>query len=420
MSPITHRLTLPRAAVGLALTAMLLGVAPERAAATSPAVTRQAAAANAAFLAYAPPPPAALALCLVDTGVNANEDTTAGLVSATAIDGGTPADVDPLMHGTVDAAVAGGAGHGVLGAWPQLKIVSVRATSVPNPGQSPTIQFDDYINGVNECTRDIASARVAAIDLPLASQIPPTPDQRDAFSNAVAQAQAKGISILAAAGNAPGSVQLPASQPGVVAVGAGDPNNATCPFSATTGLTFYAPGCGIDEISTTDDPFCCGNGTSQASAFAAAVLVALRSYDPALTASQAVDTLLASTHNGHLDATAAFHAVGLDDVITAGNAAIATMTPAPTSTVAPARVARPHVTSVVWRQGVLTIRLKSIPKGTTLHVTITFAHRRARHLTTTRARLRVRTARPKRVKLRLERRGASGPTVTVAIAHRAA
>ena len=62
-----------------------------------------------------------------------------GLVHATALDGGTPNDVDPLWHGTIDAAVAGGAGHGVLGAWPRLKIVSVRATDVPSPGQHPDV-----------------------------------------------------------------------------------------------------------------------------------------------------------------------------------------------------------------------------------------------------------------------------------------
>ncbi|MEY2515405.1 MAG: hypothetical protein QOJ89_2763, partial [bacterium] len=81
--------------------------------AASPPITTQAAAANAAFLAYAPPPAGgAKAHCLVDTGVNPTPDTTPGLVSAVALDGGTANDVDPLWHGTIDAAVAGGAGYG--------------------------------------------------------------------------------------------------------------------------------------------------------------------------------------------------------------------------------------------------------------------------------------------------------------------
>ena len=83
------------------------------------------------------------------------------------------------------------------------------------------------------------------------SVIPPTPDQVEDFDNAVSQAQAKGIAILAAAGNEPGPVQLPGSQPGILAVGAGDTvGGGICPFSASTGLTFFAPGCTIDQIDT--------------------------------------------------------------------------------------------------------------------------------------------------------------------------
>ncbi len=110
-------------------------------------MTRQAAAADGTFLDYAPPPPGgAGALCLVDTGVTANADTTPGLAAATALDGGSGGDVDPLAHGTIDAATAGGSGHGgLLGAWPQLKIVSVRSTDVPSPGTEPSFEFNDYV-----------------------------------------------------------------------------------------------------------------------------------------------------------------------------------------------------------------------------------------------------------------------------------
>ncbi|MCA1677487.1 MAG: S8/S53 family peptidase, partial [Actinobacteria bacterium] len=249
------------AGLGLALSATSAGAA-------SPLVTAQAAAANAAFLAYAPPPPGgARALCLVDTGVNAIADTAPGLVSATALDGGTGNDVDPLLHGTIDAAIAGGAGHGVLGAWPQLKIVSVRATDVPSPGQVPTFQYDDYVLGTKQCSKPVAGVQIAVIDLPLASMIPPTPDQAEEFNNAVTQAQTKGISIVAAAGNDTADIQLPGNEPGVLPVGAGDRNNALCSFSPSNGLTFFAPGCFIDQIDRNGEAFCCGNGTSQASAF---------------------------------------------------------------------------------------------------------------------------------------------------------
>jgi len=385
--------------------------------AASPPITVQAAAANAAFLAYAPPPQGgARALCLVDTGVNPTPDTTPGLVSATALDGGTGTDVDPQWHGTIDAAVAGGAGHGVLGAWPQLKIVSVRATDDPTPGQSPSFQYDDYVKGIRQCTEQHAAPGVAVIDLPLSSIIPPTPDQAQEFANAVDLAASRGISILAAAGNQPGPIQLPGGQPGVLPVGAGDASNAICPFSASTGLTFYAPGCGIDQISTSGETFCCGNGTSQASAFAAAVLVALRSYKPELTATQAVRQLLSTTRNGHLDVAVAFRAAGLDAIVDAGTAAIpkpAVPPAAPTTAVR--RVPRPSVKRVTWRRGVLEIALKSFPKGARLHAKVAFARRKPLFIGTTRQRLRARMPLPRRVELRHSRDGVSSATVTVKV-----
>jgi len=412
-------------ACGLTLATLVLALTASVAGAASPVITRQATSANSVFLAYAPAPPAAAkALCLVDSGVNATPDTTPGLVSATALDGGTGADVDPLWHGTIDAAIAGGSGHGVLGAWPQLKIVSVRATDIPSPGQKPSFQFDDYTGAIKDCAeRDISGVQIAAIALPLSSVIPPTPDQAQEFAEAVALAQGKGISILAAAGNEPGPTQLPGSQPGILAVGAGNRGTVPCSFSPTTGLTFFAPGCGLDQIDTAGNAFCCGNGTSQASAFAAGVLVALRSYDPTLTAARAVELLLSTTrNNGQLDATAAFRAAGLGAIIDAGVAATPKPpVPQPLPGAAPLptgdarRVPRPSVRSATWRRGVLTIRLKSIPKRARLHAKVTFARGKPMNLVTKGLRLRARTPRPKRLQLRQSRGGVSSATVTVRV-----
>ena len=190
-----------------------------------PAVTAQAQAANAAFLAYAPPPAGGPgALCLVDTGVSVNPDTQPGLVSATAVDGGSGADVDPDGHGTTMAMIAGAAGNGMIGAWPQIKIVSVRATTAPTPGQEPSFEFDNYTVGMAQCIQQTGH-QIHAIDLALSSSIPPTPDQAQGFADKVTQAQGQNIAVIAAAGNVPGPVEEPAAEPGVLAVGAGDPNN---------------------------------------------------------------------------------------------------------------------------------------------------------------------------------------------------
>lgn len=415
-----------RFATALASCMALLLVDGSLAAAASPPITRQAAAANAAFLAYAPPPAGgARALCLVDTGVDATPDTAPGLVSATALDGGTGEDVDPLRHGTIDAAVAGGAGHGVLGAWPQLKIVSVRATDNPDPGRQPTYQYADYVRAIEDCSKSRADPQVTAIAIPLASKIPPTPDQIDDFNNAVAYARTGDIAILAAAGNEPGPIQLPASQPGILPVGAGDTvAGGMCPFSASMGLTFSAPGCTIDQIDTAGNSFCCGNGTSQASSFASGVLVALRSYAPRLTATQAAQLLVSTARNGHLDATAAFRAAGLGAVVDAGNAQIpkppaSSATPpgaAPPQAVPPAaRLGRPRLERATWRHGVLTVRLHSLRKGARLHAKVTFARRKAMFLRSARATLQARTPVPLGLHLHLTAGAASSATVTIKV-----
>ena len=351
--------------------------------AAAPVVTAQAQAANAAFLAYAPPPASgAGALCLVDTGVNVNPDTQQELVSASAVDGGSGNDVDPNGHGTTMAMIAGAAGHGMIGAWPQLKIVSVRATDTPTPGQEPTFEFDDYWKGITRCATLANTYKIHSIDLALSSTIPPSPDQAQEFANAVAQAHGQNVAVLAAAGNRPGAVEEPAAEPGVFAVGASSAQSdslsagtvgSPCNFSATQGLTFFAPGCGVDEADPfTDQPTCCGNGTSQASAFAAAVLVALMSYDPTLSYATAEQLLVSTATDGNLNVAAAFQAAGLGAIVTQGNASI----PKPS---APASAAKPAGGLVVraarWRRGVLTLTVSGLGSNR-LSIELEYPHTR--------------------------------------------
>ena len=402
-----------RSILALAMTMLAATTAP--ALASTPAVTTQAQAADAAFLAYAPAPAAgAGALCLVDTGVDSNPDTQPGLISATAVDGGSGGDADPQGHGTTMAMIAGAAGNGMIGAWPRIKIVSVRATTVPSPGQEPTFEFDDYTEGMALCLQQITD-HVDAIDLALSSTVPPSPDQVQDFENDVGAANLHNVAVVAAAGNTPGPIEQPASQQGVFAVGAGDPNNAICSFSATQGLTFYAPGCGLDEANPfTDVATCCGNGTSQASAFAAAVLVALMSYDPTLTYSRAEQLLISTAVDGHLDVTAAFDADGLSSIVAAGNAAVPQPPPTTTSTTTtttstsatkPAKPASPvkpklTVTRAHWAKGVLTLVVHGLSAGR-LRVQLDYSHHAPRVVFTKRASTRIRTARPRLVLVRV-------------------
>ena len=411
--------------------------------AATPAVTAQAQAANAAFLAYAPAPSGgAGALCLVDTGVHTNPDTTPGLISATAVDGGSGDDADPDGHGTSMAMIAGAAGQGMIGAWPQIKIVSVRATNVPSPGQEPTFQFNDYTYGMVRCLTLATQDHIRAIDLALSSTIPPSPDQAQNFANEIGVANGQNVAVLAAAGNSPGAIEEPAVEPGVFAVGAstaqGDQLSLTspgspCNFTATQGLTFYAPGCGLDIADPfTDQPSCCGNGTSQASAFAAAVIVALMSYDPNLTYTKAEQLLVSTATDGNLNVTAAFQADGLASIVTAGNANVPQVTTTTTTTSSssapapppppPAAASKPAkptfaVTSARWKHGILTLIVRDLGKKEHLTIVLKYAHRRPRTITTRKLRTVIHTRRPRAVLVRvlLGKKKMQGP-ITVHIA----
>ena len=174
-----------------------------------------------------------------------------------------------------------------------------------------------------------------------------------------AAAGVDGVLVVAAAGNEGGPVSAPASLPGVVGVAAGDQHGVLCEGSSRgVGVDVIGPGCDLDSVDpVTLSPEAGWWGTSQASAFTAAVLAALRSYKPALTWSQGEQLLTSTTHNGMLDVAAAFRAAGLGSVVDAGLKAMPKPPPAVKAW------ARPRVRSASYRHGVLRVRLASVPKG---------------------------------------------------------
>jgi hypothetical protein len=140
--------------------------------------------------------------------------------------------------------------------------------------------------------------------------------------------------VVAAAGKNPGAVEEPAAEPNVFAVGAdtAQPGSvsdtaagAVCSFSANQAVGLYAPGCGLDGADPfTDTPFCCEDGTSQASAFTAAVLVAMMSYDQTLSYTNAEQLLVQTAQGGDLDVAAAFQADDLGQIVSEGEANVPT------------------------------------------------------------------------------------------------
>ena len=138
-------------AAATALALALAAAAPAPAGAQELTLTAQAVAAHAEFLTQAPPPPVQGVLCLVDSGVDLNPDTEPNLVGRESVFDGTLDDVTPYHHGTYVAMVAGAAanGWGMVGAWPHLKILSIRAL----PENSEHMAGDAYRAGILRCVR---------------------------------------------------------------------------------------------------------------------------------------------------------------------------------------------------------------------------------------------------------------------------
>jgi len=375
---------------------------------TVPTVSAQAQEANAGFLAYAPPPAGGVdAMCLVDTGVNVNPDIQHAIVSATAVDGGSGADVDPGAHGTLMAMTAGADGHGMWGAWPLIHIVSVRAAGPPPAGQPAEFAFSDYTLGIEECLDEPSSYRIRVINLSFAAPLVPDGQESDEFEYQVDEADALGVAIVAAAGNSPGDEQDPADEAGVLGVGAVDSSGDFCSFSATVNVPLFAPGCDLDFADpSTDAPDCCGNGSSQASAFVAAVLTALISYDPSLSYSAAEQLLVSTASYDRLNVTAAFDAAGLSSIVAAGNAAIpsspAAVLPAAPSAPAPyspttSSAPRLKVRAASWAAGRLHLSVSGLSSGDRLRVRLRYRRGAPRSVWANKSSVVLRTARPTEV-----------------------
>ena len=392
-------------AVTLLSIMIMLSLPGGASASAPPVISSQAKAANAAFLAYAPPPASTGAMCLVDTGVDPTPDTSPTLAYATALDGGSPNDNDPEGHGTLMAILAGGQGHGLRGIWPQIKIVSVRATSTPAPGQAPTYQYENYVEGLQKCLEHSA-LHIKTVNLSLSSTIPPTPDQSQKFAQTLNELISRGIAVVAAAGNATGKVQYPGAEPGVLSVGAGAIAGGRCAFSASEGVGLFAPGCELDFADPFKDEYVPTEyvqGTSDASVITAAALTALMSYAPTLTVAQVENLLVTTAVNGHLNVAGAFEAAGLGTIVSRGNTGIPPE-PTPANTVSPAdtnktRIPTAAIRGLTWRHGILVLQLRTLPKGARVHLQAIYLKRKTRSAVSATRTLRLRCPRPNQVKI---------------------
>lgn len=402
--------------------------------AEQPAVTSQARTANAAFLAYAPPPPGgAVSVCLVDTGVDPNPDTEHAIVLRDAMDGGDPGDGGPTKHGTSMAMTMAGPenGWGSVGAWPHVRIVSIRASA---PGET-YFPFSAYRLALERCRKRAAATGISVANLSLGG-VGASPAEAELLGEQIDKARSAGMNVVAAAGNGGGGVEMPAAVPGAFAVGGVDAGSYACPFSATgAGLDILTQGCGL-EVATPDGRPARGDGTSDAAAFVSALIAALRTYRPDLGVSEAESALLSTarqTASGPVvDAEAAFCALGLSHVVDEGNATRAEREgpqetagaplpapgpgePAPDTTRHP-KPPRPHVSARFSRSGVVALRIRNLRPDDVVLVAVTerlnrgeFGLRR-RVLRRRSASLRVRVRGPGwRISVRLESPAGRGP-----------
>ena len=308
------------------LAALLALLLPAATAGAETAITAQAVADNGAFLPYAPPPAQLAGLCLVDTGVNLNPDTEGVVVERTALDGGSGEDVSPNLHGTVLAMMAGAPanGWGMVGTAPRaIQIVSVR---ILEPGQT-TFPFSAYAAGITACLQCPAAATTCGSSTSRSAPLKsPSGESYEMLGQRDSKKQANyGVAVVAAAGNDDGgAVEYPAAYPGVLSVGATDTQGGGfCSFSNRgEGLRLLAPGCDLDgaEPTTGAPNYNYWQGTSEASAIAAAALDALDSYQPGLSP-EAAEKDLTEADNGVLDIAQTFRNAGLGAIVAAGEAA---------------------------------------------------------------------------------------------------
>ncbi|MFF3396551.1 type VII secretion-associated serine protease mycosin [Streptomyces sp. NPDC002669] len=192
---------------------------------------------------------------------------------------------DSVGHGTKVAGIIAAReakGTGFTGLAPDATIIPIQQNDAEGNGTTATLaEAIHYAAGA-------ARADVINISQDTADAVKPA----DSLKQAVDAALAKGVVIVASAGNdgLDGNVKetYPASYPGVLAVAASDRNNERAAFSQSSeSVGVAAPG--VDMISTVPDGgHCSDNGTSFSAPYAAGVAALIKAKHPDWTGKQIV------------------------------------------------------------------------------------------------------------------------------------
>jgi subtilisin family serine protease len=183
---------------------------------------------------------AGAAVAVIDTGIDATHPDLAGQVvgGINILDPQHPDNwKDDEGHGTHVAGTIAAAGlnGGYAGVAPKAKLYAVKVLDKDGNGN-----YSDVIAGI-EWAMD-HGVKIANMSLG-------ADEGSDPLHNAVKAALAKGMIIIAAAGNTGGSVGYPGAYPEAVAVGASDKTDKVAPFSSRgPEVAYIAPGVDIFSL----------------------------------------------------------------------------------------------------------------------------------------------------------------------------
>jgi type VII secretion-associated serine protease mycosin len=253
---------------------------------------------------------AGVTVAVLDTGVYTAAPDLAGSVvtGPDYIAGVDPAGYrPPLLHGTYIASIiaAHGSGSGdqsgLIGVAPLARILSVRV--IPDDQEPGLSAYDDdprYADAIDKGVYYAVAHGASVINMSLGSQ-KPTGHLRAAIAYAVA----KGVVVVASAGNegsdgtfsATDPYIYPASYPGVIAVAAVTSTGARAWFSERNpAVEISAPG--VDVLGAAPGgpgEYADGEGTSPAAAFVSGVAALIRSRYPGLSPALVEQALVTST-----------------------------------------------------------------------------------------------------------------------------
>jgi type VII secretion-associated serine protease mycosin len=234
-------------------------------------------------------------VAVIDSGVRATHQDLVGQILPgkdfnTGGNGWT--DRDPTGHGTAMASLIAAHGHGpggsegVKGLAPDARILPL-AVALDGTLQGEQHEIDAIHYAVDH--------GAGVINMSFAA-----PAESSRIAQAVGYAEAHNVVVVAGAGNSGGlTVQWPAAEKGVIAVGAVDKNGRIWSDSNRgPGLILAAPGVDIVAASSRSDTgYDLSDGTSDAAAYVSAEAALVRSKYPDLTAGQVVNRLIKSADN---------------------------------------------------------------------------------------------------------------------------